>query len=118
MAHSSNQSNAMHYSGTSIIWTSFIQHLDYPDLLNSAKYINTHVQRAKLADLCSCMNAVDRDYTIEQLRVTSSPIETNTKFTSAWQDCTNVRHSRTIVTTLLEFLDASPLGLYYRYASS
>ena len=34
------------YSGTSIIRTSFIQHLDYPDMLNSAKYINTHAQRA------------------------------------------------------------------------
>ena len=33
-------------SETSIIRTSFIQHLDYPDMLNSAKYINTNVQRA------------------------------------------------------------------------
>ena len=33
------------YSGTSIIQTSFIRHLNYPDMLNSAKYINTHAQR-------------------------------------------------------------------------
>ena len=36
------------YSGTSIIRTSFIWHLDYPDMLNSAKYINMHAQRACL----------------------------------------------------------------------
>ena len=37
---------AMYYSGTLIIWTSFIQHLDYPDKLTSATYINTHAQWA------------------------------------------------------------------------
>ena len=34
------------YSGTSIIRISFIWHLDYPDMLNSAKCINMQTQRA------------------------------------------------------------------------
>ena len=38
--------NIIKYSATSIIWTSFIQNLDYPDLLETSKYINMHVQRA------------------------------------------------------------------------
>ena len=34
------------YSATSIIRTSFIQNLDYPDLLETSGYISTHAQRA------------------------------------------------------------------------
>ena len=79
----------MCYSGTSIIRTSFIWHLDYPDMLNSTKCINTRAEgmtndhlgvwpqlikelgccrglpRPKPTALCTCMNAVDRDYTIQ-----------------------------------------------------
>ena len=35
-------------SATSIIWTSFIRNLDYPDLLETHKYITMHAQRAWL----------------------------------------------------------------------
>ena len=36
------------YSRTSIVWASFMRHLDHPDILRAAKYINTHVQRVWL----------------------------------------------------------------------
>ena len=78
------------YSATSIIWTSFIRNLDYPDLLETSRYISMHEQRAwpmkfqgvwrqlnddldsstdlswsKLTDLCIFMNATDHDHTIQ-----------------------------------------------------
>ena len=36
----------LYYSATSIIRTSFIRNLDYPDLLETSGYISTHAQRA------------------------------------------------------------------------
>ena len=48
------------YSGTSIIQTSFIRHLDYPDMLNSAKCINTHVQRAWPMTFLGCGHGLAR----------------------------------------------------------
>ena len=77
------------YSATSIIQTSFIWNLDYPDLLETSSYIGTHMQRAwpmiflgvwqqlnddldtstdlsrpKLTDLGTYVNAADHDHAI------------------------------------------------------
>ena len=67
---------------TSIIRTSFIRTLDYPDLFKCSKYTNTHgilgvwkqlikahgcpadLSWHKLINLCTCMNAADHDHPI------------------------------------------------------
>ena len=69
------------YSATSIIRTSFIRNLNYPELLQISKYISTHAHRVwpmgcgnsramsltvivVLAKTCTCMNAADCDFAI------------------------------------------------------
>ena len=54
------------YSATSIIWTSFIRNLDYPDLLQTSKYISTHVQRVWPMILEGCGNSWAMSLTVLQ----------------------------------------------------